>query len=277
MQLAYRPFKLFPGDYQRIFDLAVAIEAAAVEIDIPPAGRVAEIKGHMERTGVGVVSVDAMSCAMLGPDMEQSRHEQQQARRAIGIAHELEAPVVGQFAGHDPGKTTEENIEIFVQVYGPLADEAAEHGVVLAFENCPMVGGTPRVYRNMAYCPAHWRLMFEAVPSTALGLTLDVGHCPYVGMDVVAAIREFAGRIAHVQLKDTKLLPEEEHDGGVLGGRPHQFCMPGEGVIDFTAVFSALWDVGYDGYVTPDMHGADANDHHTLARYFRKLIDAVEG
>jgi sugar phosphate isomerase/epimerase len=275
MQFGYRPFKLFAGDYRRIFDFAVEIEAAAVEIDIPLQDRVAEIKSHIERTGVAVASVGAMSCAMLGPDMEQSAHEQSQVRKAIAIARELGAPVVAQFAGHDPNKSIAENIEVFSRIYTPLAQAAEDHGVVLAFENCPMVGGTPRVFRNIAYCPAHWRQMFTAVSSKGVGLMFDIGHCPYVGLDAVAVIKEFAGRIVHVQVKDTALLPDEECDKGLLGGRPHTFCMPGKGVIDFEAIFAALREIGYHGYVTTDLHQAGEAEHHVLAEYFRGLVGEV--
>lgn len=275
MKLGFRPFRLFPGDNARVFDFAREIGADAVQINLPDDSAVAEILAHIDRTGVGVVSVIAMSVTMLGPDREAAERARANTARAIDVAARLGAPCVSQFAGHDWTRTIEENIEEFGHVYAPLAERAQENGVRLVFENCPMVRDTPRVLQNLAYCPANWRAMFEAVPSHALALEMDTGHFPYVGVDAVGAVEEFADRIKHVHVKDTRIDREAEHERGLLGGRPHEFCMPGEGDIDLDAFFDALARVGYDGFVTADLHAADEEQHHILADYMRAQFRRV--
>jgi sugar phosphate isomerase/epimerase len=51
-----------------------------------------------------------------------------------------------------------------------------------------------------------------------------------------------AGEYAHIHLED------------IAGTRVHQHLVPGEGAIDFAALFAALAEVGYDGWVTVELY-----------------------
>src|SRR5262249_48753077 len=84
-------------------------------------------------------------------------------------------------------------------------------------------------------------------------LLLDTGHMAYAGDDPVAAAAAYADRIKHVHLKDVRpevvkraqtedLSFQEAIEAGV-------FTVPGDGEIDFVAIFAALARVGYDGWL----------------------------
>jgi sugar phosphate isomerase/epimerase len=86
------------------------------------------------------------------------------------------------------------------------------------------------------------------------GFNFDPSHLGYQGVDYVAFLRRFAGRIKHVHMKDAWW---GKGDGtvGVFGGhtsfgdarRYWDFRSVGRGMIDFEAIIVALNDIGYQG------------------------------
>jgi sugar phosphate isomerase/epimerase len=66
-----------------------------------------------------------------------------------------------------------------------------------------------------------------------IGTIIDTGHYTRVGLDPVAAIRAFAGRIAGIHLKDVVAANPAAPD-----------AILGEGVVDLVAIFRALREVG---------------------------------
>lgn len=95
------------------------------------------------------------------------------------------------------------------------------------------------------------RLMAETGPSVSL--LLDTGHLTYAGGRPQLTAQKHAARIAHVHAKDvrrnvleralSKDLPFLE---AVLDG---VFTVPGDGSVDYHAVFGALTRVPYTGWV----------------------------
>jgi myo-inosose-2 dehydratase len=82
-------------------------------------------------------------------------------------------------------------------------------------------------------------------------LLLDTGHATFAGADPVALARQYRGRIGHVHAKDVRAAVMAASRAGdwsfldsVVAG---VFTVPGDGMIDFAAVFRALAD--YSGWV----------------------------
>lgn len=152
-------------------------------------------------------------------------------------------PGVG--SGH-PTNHLGDNLRIFREVYGPLADEAEEKGLRIAFETAGRGGGEG----NLAHSPALWDAMFEAVPSPAIGLSFDPSHLVWLQIpNIPGIVREFGSRIYHVDGKDTEILPEILAREGILSGAWWRYRLPGLGAVDWRDLFSALRDVGYDGTI----------------------------
>ncbi|MEV0150166.1 MULTISPECIES: TIM barrel protein [unclassified Nonomuraea] len=88
---------------------------------------------------------------------------------------------------------------------------------------------------------------------TDVPLCLDTGHLLLAGGDPVTALRDWAGRVGHVHIKDgdTEILAQAIADGADLrelmgrGG----FAQLGEGELDLPGVVRALDDMGYEGWV----------------------------
>jgi myo-inosose-2 dehydratase len=82
-------------------------------------------------------------------------------------------------------------------------------------------------------------------------LLLDTGHATFAGADPAALARRYRSRISHVHTKDVRepmmarsLVEDWSFLDSVVQG---VFTVPGDGMIDFAAVFRAL--PGYSGWV----------------------------
>ena len=175
-------------------------------------------------------------------------------RALVDAASRLGVGLVCTFAGADPSKPLDENLTEFRRVWPPLVEYAEERGVRIAIENCPMVfersrwpGGT-----NLAYSPAAWDAMFEAIPSPSLGLNLDPSHLVWLQVDYERAVRDYGERIFHVHCKDTEIRRDELHRRSILslGAGWQAGRMPGRGEVDWARFVGALRDVGYDGVLS---------------------------
>ena len=152
-------------------------------------------------------------------------------------------PGVGE--GHRTNHVAD-NVAIFREVYTPLADYAGERGVRIAFETAGRGGGEG----NLAHAPELWDLMFDAVPSPALGLSFDPSHLVWLQIpDIAGVIRRYGERIYHVDGKDTEILPDRLARQGIFGNGWWRYRLPGCGDVNWTAVASALADIGYDGAI----------------------------
>jgi sugar phosphate isomerase/epimerase len=171
-------------------------------------------------------------------------------KKVITAAELLKVPIVGTFVGRDQNKTIEANLSEFEKVWPPIVKFAADHGVKIAIENCPMIftndewpGG-----HNLAATPAIWRAMWEIIPDKNFGLNLDPSHLIWLMIDYVRVVYEFRDRIFHVHAKDLRIDREQLYQRGVLSlGMGWEIPrLPGLGDVNWAQFISALYGVGYD-------------------------------
>jgi sugar phosphate isomerase/epimerase len=196
----------------------------------------------------------ALSCLtfcsnMLDSDLEARETRVKHLLKVIEAAALLDVDVVSCFVGRHPTKDTEGNLREFRDVFEGIMTVAADKGVRIAIENCPMVGwqfeGLPG---NIAYSPVIWRQMFEVFPD--MGLNFDPSHLVWMGVDHLKAAAEFAEHIFHVHAKDTEVMESALADRGFLPpSQPRwwRYRIPGFGVIDWAKLVSVLAEGGYDG------------------------------
>ena len=186
----------------------------------------------------------------LDPDPQHREAVNEHLRKVVVAAERLDVPVVATFAGRDPRRSEPESFEEFRRVWPPLVRFAGERGVRIAIENCPMIfsydewpGGT-----NLAYSPALWRAMFEAVPDENFGLNLDPSHLVWQFIDYERAVYDFGERIFHVHAKDMEVNREGLYQHGVMSkGIGWQTPrLPGLGEVQWDRFVAALYAVGYD-------------------------------
>jgi sugar phosphate isomerase/epimerase len=189
----------------------------------------------------------------LTPDPSEAQVYRDHIRRVIQAAAQIKVPVVNTFIGRDWTRSVEDNWPRFLEVWRPLVEFAAQCGVKIAIENCPMLftqdewpGG-----KNLATSPAIWRRMFSDIPLDNFGLNFDPSHFVWQRMDYLKAVREFAPRIFHFHAKDARIDRGRLDEVGILA-HPLQFHtpkLPGLGDVDWGALFSVLTDAGYQGPV----------------------------
>lgn len=196
---------------------------------------------------------------------ENNLHPDPDARAAIGAhvkaciraAALLECETVGTFIGRDNGLSVKDNLHQGESVFPPLVEYAAEYGVRLVIENCPMEGWHPDAYPgNLAYSPELWDWLIDL----GLWLNYDPSHLIGLGIDPVAVLRPYVQRIAHVQAKDVETFPRQLDRYGYFGKTWERdnpwdhtwwrFRVPGLGEVDWRRVIDALYEGGFDGTVS---------------------------
>jgi sugar phosphate isomerase/epimerase len=190
----------------------------------------------------------------LDPDAEQRSHAQAHLKKVIEAAARLEVNLVCTFIGRNQSLPVEAAFAEVLDQWPPIVRFAAERGVRIAIENCPMIfspdewpGG-----RNLAYSPALWRRLFEAMPEETLGLNLDPSHLVWQFIDYQQVVREFGHRIYHVHAKDMEIDRDGLYANGVMSlGMGWQVPrLPGLGEVQWNRFIAGLIAKGYDGAVS---------------------------
>jgi sugar phosphate isomerase/epimerase len=224
-----------------------------IDVEALDEERAADIVAALERRGL-TISALAYYPNPLAADPDARAAAQEHLRKVIAAAPLLGVGTVGTFAGRDRTRNVPDNLAAFREAWPPLVEHAAEHGVRIAIENCPMIfsydewpGGD-----NLAYAPAIWREMFAAIPDEHLGLNFDPSHLVWQMIDIERAVYEFGGRIYHAHGKDLEVRPDGLYEHGVMsagmGWQVPRLC--GLGQVDWGRFVGALYAVGYDGVVS---------------------------
>ena len=171
-------------------------------------------------------------------------------RSVITAASLMGVKVVNTFMGGDRTLTPDQNWTRALQIFPAIIAHAEDHGVTLAFENCPMIfshdewpGG-----HNIACTPKIWRRIFDAWD---VGMNYDPSHLVWQMIDQTRFIAEFGAKMVHVHAKDLMIDRDGLYENGIMSlGIGWQIPrMPGLGDVNWAAAFAALYRAGYDGPV----------------------------
>jgi sugar phosphate isomerase/epimerase len=157
-------------------------------------------------------------------------------KRAVDLAEATGSPAVCLATGRPlPGNPPETAREHLRSSLHEILDYAEPRGVEVGIEFEPEL---------LVECTDEALDLIDDVGRDSLGINLDVGHAAVYGEDLTESIHRSAGHITGVHVED------------IVGGRrgKHYHRIPGEGDLDFAAVFDALDDVGYDGFVTLELY-----------------------
>jgi sugar phosphate isomerase/epimerase len=178
-------------------------------------------------------------------------------RANVDAAALLGVEYVGTFIGRHPGLTVKANIALAERVLPPLVEYADERGVKIIIENCVMEGWHPDGYPgNLAYSPELWEWMFDL----GFYLNYDPSHLMWLGIDPVAALRPYVGRIPHAQAKDAQLDPRARDRYGFFGRTVARkdgwdsgwwrYRVPGLGDVDWRRIVDTLYEGGFTGVLS---------------------------
>ena len=182
-------------------------------------------------------------------------------RRAIDLAAELGAPLISLWSGAAPdgeryemagADPTHPLLEHLAAGLAPVLEHAENTGIQVAFEPEPGMF----IERPLGY--AH---LCEHLGSagSALGLTLDVGHCFVTGdLPVAQTIRDWAHRLVHVHLDDCR-------------GGAHEHLAFGKGDLDLRSALGSLVEVGFEGIAAVEL----SRDSHRGAQAAEEALSAI--
>jgi len=182
-----------------------------------------------------------------GPTDLETLHAWEQA---IDHARLFGADMVCGFTGRLRGKKLDESIPRFREVFGPLAQRAADQGVRIAFENCEMGGSWQSGDWNIAHNPAAWERMFDALPVENVGLEWEPCHQMVALIDPMPQLRKWVKKIFHVHGKDATVHWDVIREFGIHGPKPFAFHRhPGFGDSNWTDILSELRWGGFQGAI----------------------------
>ena len=96
------------------------------------------------------------------------------------------------------------------------------------------------------------RLMENTDPEK-VSLLFDTGHLVYSGEEPLGIFEKYHHRIKHIHFKDIRkdVMNEvkNEKDSFLTGVKKGAFTVPGDGMVDFTPIWKAIEQSGYEGWI----------------------------
>ncbi|WP_440006075.1 sugar phosphate isomerase/epimerase family protein [Halomicrococcus sp. SG-WS-1] len=174
-------------------------------------------------------------------------------KRAIDLAAAVGSPAVCLATGRPlPGNPPERAHEYLRDSLHEILDYAEARGVDVGIEFEPEL---------LVECTDEVLDLIDDVGRESLGVNLDIGHAAVYGEDLTETIHRSAGHITGIHLED------------IVGGRRgnHYHRIPGEGDLDFRAVFDALDDINYEGFVTLELYTYPDEPDYAAERAYEEL------
>jgi sugar phosphate isomerase/epimerase len=235
-------------------------KGANLDVDSLTKPKAAELRSTMSGLGLDISSLGYYA-NMLIADAAGRTERAKHLKKVIDAAEKLGVGLVGCFIGRDATKKLDENVPEVKKVFKPLCTYAADHGVRLMIENCPMVGWDfEGLVGNIAFNPEMWCRVFDALSGFEIGLNYDPSHLVWQGIDYIGLVPEFAARIYHTHAKDTEIIEPRCDRDGIFAPGWWRYRIPGMGEIDWGRYISVLGEQGYNGVLSiehedPVWHG----------------------
>lgn len=177
--------------------------------------------------------------------------------RCIEIAHRLDTPLVRVFTFWRRGPLTPEIEEQIVEAFIEPAEIAKREGVTLVIENehaCYVGTG------------AETARLLSKIRSKNVQAVWDPGNAYFAGeVPFPMGYEEIRPFVAHVHAKDARKT-----------GTGEEWCVIGEGDIDWAGQISALKTEGYNGYVSLETHYSSPTKEAASRACLRALKRLVE-
>ena len=206
------------------------------------------------------IRISAIGALYKNPlDPKQTESARAIFRRAIEVASHIGVKTICGFPGavieteiNERGgnpvyKPFENYLPQLASFWSPLAQYAADHGVRVAFENCPQGSWhLPINGYNMFGQPAIWERVFNSIKCANIGIEWDASHLICQFIDPIENIRRFGSRIFHVHAKDAYINRQLLEVYGICHPGVAEHRVVGLGQSNWAEIVSALLRAGYD-------------------------------
>jgi sugar phosphate isomerase/epimerase len=190
------------------------------------------------------------SLGMFGNPLMNEETAKDFARCIDAARKHFNCDIVTGFAGAIDGKPLPESLPAYKKLWTDLAKRAEDAGVKIAFENCDMGGTWESVKWNIAHSSAAWEMLFNEVPSPAIGLEWE--PCHHIGsfVDPLPQLRKWLPKVFHLHGKDATVAWDIVREVGIRGGRQYVWHRhPGFGDSNWTDIISILRMAGWKGSI----------------------------
>ena len=242
-----------PAPLRDVFALARDAGFEGVETALGDAGEISltsterdllSVRRMAEDHGLALYSLSCGLCwtyALTANDPAEREKAKDVIKKQIDTAHILGAETVLVVPGwvnsefHDPAEVVDyaaaydRSLEALCELKG----YAAQAGVEIGIEN---------VWNKFLLSPLEMRDFIDKIDSPFVGAYFDIGNVLQTGYPE-QWIRILGNRIKKVHVKDYRL----------AAGGLHGFVDLLAGDVNFPAVMQALTDIGYDGWLSPEM------------------------
>ncbi len=232
-----------------------------------------ELSAAAKRHDIRISAIGALYANPLDP--RQTERARAVFHRAIEVAASLGVKTVSGFAGgviettlNERGgnpvyRPFEDFIPQILAFWEPIAAFAADHGVRIAFENCPQAPlPLPVMGYNCMARPATWEKIFNATQYSNIGLEWDPSHLICQLIDPVENLRLFGSRVFHVHAKDAFINQSLLERYGICHPGVAEHRVPGLGQADWPQIIHTLARVGYDSDINIEgWHDPVFRDH----------------
>ena len=254
---------------ERMIEQAVADGYAGLEIRVldgqiipsdMPAQRRKEIRDLMRQNGLVIAGLGA-STRFSSPDPAERRKNQEELRRYLELANDLESPMVRTFGGGvAEGHTIEQTIDWLAEGLAGVMETAVAQGVTVLLETHDAFCRGQEVAATLA-----------KVEHPNLKAVWDTHHPYRMGESVADTWKYLGHRLAHVHIKDARRRPDGEWDLVLLG----------EGEVPNREVVELLLAKGYSGYLSAEWekkwHPSIEEPEIALPQHARVLREWMEG
>lgn len=188
--------------------------------------------------------------SLISPEPKYREDRIDMIKATLEMAHELGADCIsitsGRMLGGMPPEAAADQLEESLK---PVLDEAERLEINVGIE-CE-----PGLFIEYADELAFW---IQRMGSTRLGANLDIGHSQVLGEDIPAVVKLLGERIWNLHVED-------------IPGRKHYHLIPGEGTLDWAALFAALKQINYARGVTVELYTHTAEPDEAAQQSFAFL------
>ncbi len=210
-----------------------------------------QIKASLNRYGL-VVSQYSCSPDLCHPDADARAEEVSKLKANIAVAAQLGAPSVRVTAGQaHPGLTREQGIRNTVESLRECLKVADEYGVHLAYEN--HYKDYFWDYPDFSQPHDIFLEIVDALRDTSLKVNFDCSNPIMNGVDPVPLLKQVIDRVVQVHCGDRQVYGQYTH------------AIPGQGLVNYPALFETLQEAGYNGWLSIEYNRPDAPEGLAVA------------
>ncbi|MCF8069253.1 MAG: sugar phosphate isomerase/epimerase [Desulfobacterales bacterium] len=202
-----------------------------------------DLQQTVDNTGIKITNLNCFTLFAVGDTYLPSWIESDPARRDVRVNHTLQCIEIAASLGCR---------NISIPPGGPLDDMSEKEAIILFHKELEKVIPFAEEMNVKLLIEPEPELLIEKskqiksfvknVASDIVGINFDIGHFYCVGEPPDEVLDDLIEWVGHMHLED------------IARNREHKHLIPGEGAINFRAMFSKIRSIGYEGDICLELY-----------------------